>query len=85
MVCRPASCPSGEQVVTASELAAAVKKIKEPQRLLGKKTMENELLKEAVEYGRAKNVIECDLGKLERIINARQGFKSMKTAYALHH
>ncbi|ROJ66375.1 transposase [Escherichia coli] len=27
------------------------------QRLLGKKTMENELLKEAVEYGRAKKWI----------------------------
>lgn len=31
-----------------------MKQIKELQRLLGKKTMENELLKEAVEYGRAK-------------------------------
>ncbi|MDY8229392.1 hypothetical protein UXF57_24510, partial [Escherichia coli] len=29
----------------------------ELQRLLGKKTMENELLKEAVEYGRAKKWI----------------------------
>ncbi|WP_137860920.1 transposase [Escherichia coli] len=44
---------AGEQVVPASELAAAMKQIKELQRLLGKKTMENELLKEAVEYGRA--------------------------------
>ncbi len=33
-----------------------MKQIKELQRLLGKKTMENELLKEAVEYGRAKKV-----------------------------
>ncbi|QNB87597.1 IS3-like element IS2 family transposase [Escherichia coli] len=47
---------AGEQVVPASELAAAMKQIKELQRLLGKKTMENELLKEAVEYGRAKGV-----------------------------
>ncbi|HHQ8904304.1 TPA: IS3 family transposase [Escherichia coli] len=47
---------SGEQVVPASELAAAMKQIKELQRLLGKKTMENELLKEAVEYGRGKKV-----------------------------
>ncbi|HCP4814861.1 TPA: IS3 family transposase [Escherichia coli] len=45
-----------EQVVPASELAAAMKQIKELQRLLGKKTMENELLKEAVEYGRGKKV-----------------------------
>ncbi|WP_437435666.1 transposase [Escherichia coli] len=48
---------AGEQVVPASELAAAMKQIKELQRLLGKKTMENELLKEAVEYGRAKKWI----------------------------
>ncbi|WP_420480773.1 IS3 family transposase [Escherichia coli] len=45
---------AGELVVPASELAAAMKQIK---RLLGKKTMENELLKEAVEYGRAKKWI----------------------------
>ncbi|HDY1907875.1 TPA: IS3 family transposase [Escherichia coli] len=47
---------AGEQVVPASELAAAMKQIKELQRLLGKKTMENELLKEPVEYGRGKKV-----------------------------
>ncbi|EFH7449740.1 IS3 family transposase, partial [Escherichia coli] len=46
---------AGEQVVPASELAA-MKQIKELQRLLSKKTMENELLKEAVEYGRGKKV-----------------------------
>ena len=33
-----------------------MKQIKELQRLLGKKTMENELLKEAVEYGTGKKV-----------------------------
>ncbi|HHG1224365.1 TPA: IS3 family transposase, partial [Klebsiella pneumoniae] len=47
---------AGEQVVPASELASAMKQIKELQRLLGKKTMENELLKEAVEYGRQKKL-----------------------------
>lgn len=40
----------------ASELAAANKQIRELQRLLGKKTMEAEILKEAVEFGRTKNV-----------------------------
>ncbi len=45
----------GKDVVPASELAVVVKQIKELQRLLGKKTMENELLKEAVEYGRQKS------------------------------
>jgi transposase len=48
---------AGETVVPASQLAAAMKEIKELQRLLGKKTMENEILKEAVEWGRAKNLI----------------------------
>lgn len=48
---------SGEDVVPASELAAANKQIRELQRLLGKKTMEAELLKEAVEFGRAKKWI----------------------------
>lgn len=38
-------------------LAAAIKEIKELQRLLGKKTMEVEILKEAVEWGRSKNLI----------------------------
>ncbi len=45
---------AGEDVAPASELAAAIKQIRELQRLLGKKTMENEILKEAVEYGRTK-------------------------------
>ena len=48
---------AGVQVVPASDLAAAMNKIQSLQRLLGKKTMENELLKEAVEYGRAKKWI----------------------------
>lgn len=33
---------AGEQVVAASELADALKRIRELQRMLGKKTMENE-------------------------------------------
>ncbi|MGY6163998.1 IS3 family transposase [Paraburkholderia strydomiana] len=40
---------AGEEVVPASELSDALKQIKELQRLLGKKTMENEILREAVE------------------------------------
>ncbi len=42
---------AGEQVVPASELASAIKQIKKLQRLLGKKTMEVELLKETVDIG----------------------------------
>ena len=40
---------SGQDVVPASELAAATRQIRELQRLLGKKTVEAEILKEAVE------------------------------------
>ena len=48
---------AGEEVVPASELSDALKQIKELQRMLGKKTMEVEILREAVEYGRAKKWI----------------------------
>jgi transposase len=48
---------AGEQVVPASDLAEAMKQIRELQRLPGKKTMEVEILREAVEYGQAKKLI----------------------------
>ncbi|RQN33313.1 IS3 family transposase [Paraburkholderia tropica] len=47
---------AGEEVVPASELADALKQVRELQRMLGKKTMENEILREAVEYGRGKKM-----------------------------
>lgn len=40
---------AGEEVVPVSEYRAAQQQIRELQRLLGKKTMENEILREAVE------------------------------------
>nr|QLL91080.1 IS3 family transposase [Plesiomonas shigelloides] len=45
---------TGEEVVPASELTAALKQVRELQRLLGKKTMEVEILKEAVECGHSR-------------------------------
>lgn len=36
-----------------------MKQIRELQRLLGKKTMEVEILREAVEYGRAKKLMRA--------------------------
>lgn len=42
---------AGEDVVPASELAEALKQVREIPRLLGKKTMEVEILKEAMECG----------------------------------
>ncbi|MBF1996168.1 hypothetical protein HW114_12065 [Serratia symbiotica] len=52
-----AAVAAGEEVVPASELVAAMKQIRELQRLLGKKTMENEILKAAVEYGQSRKWI----------------------------
>ena len=51
---------AGESVVPASELAAARAEIAKLQRILGKKTLENEILKEAVEYAAGKKV-DCAL------------------------
>jgi transposase len=48
---------AGESVVPASELASARAQISQLQRLLGKKTMENEILKEAVELARERKWI----------------------------
>lgn len=46
---------SSESVVPASELAAARAQIAQLQRMLGKKTMEAEILREAVELAREKS------------------------------
>jgi transposase len=48
---------SGESVVPASELAAARVRIAQLQRMLGKKTMEAEILREAIEVARGKKWI----------------------------
>lgn len=40
---------AGEEVVPASDLRAAQQQIRELQRLLGKKTLETEILREAME------------------------------------
>lgn len=46
-----------EKVVSVSEVAALKKRIAELERVLGKKTMENEVLKAAVELARKKKLI----------------------------
>jgi transposase len=48
---------AGESVVRASELAAARAQIAQLQRMLGNKTMEAEILKEAVKFAREKKWI----------------------------
>jgi transposase len=45
---------AGEPVVPESEAKMLRARVRELERLLGKKTMENEILKEAVEIARAK-------------------------------
>ena len=48
---------AGDTVVPAAELEAARRQIRELQRLLGKKTLEAEILKEAVEVARERKWI----------------------------
>ena len=48
---------AGEAVVPASELAAARAEIAKLQRVLGKKTLENEILREAVKVAHEKKLI----------------------------
>lgn len=48
---------AGEEVVPASEVKHLHVRIRELERLLGKKTMENEILKDAVKLAREKKLI----------------------------
>lgn len=45
------------EVVSASEVKALKRQVRELQRLLGKKTMENEILKDALSLAREKKLI----------------------------
>jgi transposase len=46
-----------EEVVGRSEVLALQKKVRELERILGKKTMENEILREAVKIAHEKKLI----------------------------
>jgi len=48
---------ANEPVIGASEVRRLKNRIRELERLLGKKTMENEILKEAIEIAREKKLI----------------------------
>ena len=48
---------ANETVVPASELQEAMKRIKQLEGALGRKTLENEILKEAVDFAKAKKWI----------------------------
>lgn len=57
---------SGEEVVPASKLKEAEARIRDLERALGRKTMENEILQEAVRIGREKKLISpAKLRKLD--------------------
>ncbi|MBN3811624.1 transposase [Paraburkholderia sp. Ac-20347] len=56
-----AAVKASETVVPASELATAIKKIRKLQRLRGKNTIEVEILKEAVEWWRSKELVARSL------------------------
>lgn len=45
------------EVVSASKVKALKRQVRELQRLLGKKTMENEILKDALSLARERNFI----------------------------
>lgn len=57
---------SGEDVVPASQLRQAEARIRELERMLGKKTMENEILTEAVRIAREKTHLARKVAKTER-------------------
>jgi transposase len=48
---------SGEGVISKSEVKDLQRRVRDLERLLGKKTLENEILKEAVKYAREKKLI----------------------------
>lgn len=52
---------ANETVVPASELQEAMRRIKQLEGALGRKTLENEILKEAVDFARAKKWIARSL------------------------
>jgi transposase len=48
---------ANETVLPASELQEAMRRIKQLEGALGRKTLENEILKEAVDFAKAKKLI----------------------------
>jgi transposase len=48
---------ANEPVVPASELQDAIKRIKQLEAALGRKTLENDILREAVDFAKAKKWI----------------------------
>ncbi|MCW0310035.1 hypothetical protein [Pantoea ananatis] len=47
---------AGDEVVSVSELKALEKKVKQPEQMLGRKTMEAEILRDALETAQVKKL-----------------------------
>jgi len=64
-----AGLSADERVVAESELKQLKAQVRELQRLLGKKTQENEILRDAIEIAREKKLLSpAALSKLEDIL-----------------
>lgn len=50
---------AGDEVVSVSEVRALEKKVKQPEEMLGRKTMEAEILRDALETAQANKMISC--------------------------
>ena len=57
---------AGEEVVAASEYRALPHQVRELQRLLGKKTLENEILREALDLAQPKTAVARALAGARR-------------------
>jgi len=56
-----------DEVVPVAELRRLEERVRDLERLLGRKTMENEILKEALELARAKNRSCCHTRRIREI------------------
>lgn len=54
-----AAVEADEDVVAASRVRELEKRVRDLERMLGRKTMENEILKEAIEVARPKHSLPC--------------------------
>jgi transposase len=50
---------AGDEVVSVSGVKALEKKVKQPEQMLGRKTMEAEILRDALEIAQVKKLISC--------------------------
>ena len=69
---------AGEEVVPASDYRALQHQARQLQRLLGKKTLENEILREALDLAQPKN--DCCAYCAGRVTKRRETVQNLKAA-----